>query len=157
MSYSRDSIKRRVIILLAEDDPGDQELTRRALMNESFKVDLHIVENGEEALDYLLRRGAYRDAETSPTPDLMLLDLNMPRINGREVLSEMKKHEQLASIPVVVLTTSEQETDILRSYALGCSSYIQKPVDIEQFTNAVTQLGAYWFSVVTLPSCVESL
>jgi CheY-like chemotaxis protein len=149
-------MRKNVVILLAEDDPGDQELTRRALTQDVFQVDLRIVEDGEEALDYLLRRGVYADPSSSPQPDLMLLDLNMPRVNGREVLCEMKKHEALIRVPVVILTTSEQESDIVRSYDLGCSSYIQKPVDMDQFTEAVRQLGAYWFHVVTLPSCVGS-
>ncbi len=157
MPFRTKNADRRIVILLAEDDPGDQELTRRALTQESFHVDLRIVEDGEEALDYLLRRGAFADPQKSPRPDLMLLDLNMPRVNGREVLCEMKKHEDIARVPVVVLTTSEQEADILRSYDLGCSSYIQKPVDIDQFTLAVQQLGAYWFRVVTLPSYVGSM
>ncbi len=157
MPYRTKNADRRIVILLAEDDPGDQELTRRALTQESFHVDLRIVEDGEEALDYLLRRGAFADPQKSPRPDLMLLDLNMPRVNGREVLREMKKHEDIARVPVIVLTTSEQEADILRSYDLGCSSYIQKPVDIDQFTLAVQQLGTYWFRVVTLPSCVGSI
>ncbi len=157
MPFRTKNADRRIVILLAEDDPGDQELTRRALTQESFHVDLRIVEDGEEALDYLLRRGAFADPQKSPRPDLMLLDLNMPRVNGREVLCEMKKHEDIARVPVVVLTTSEQEADILRSYDLGCSSYIQKPVDIDQFTLAVQQLGTYWFRVVTLPSCVGSI
>ena len=157
MPFRTKNADRRIVILLAEDDPGDQELTRRALTQESFHVDLRIVEDGEEALDYLLRRGAFADPQKSPRPDLMLLDLNMPRVNGREVLREMKKHEYIARVPVIVLTTSEQEADILRSYDLGCSSYIQKPVDIDQFTLAVQQLGTYWFRVVTLPSCVGSI
>lgn len=157
MPFRTKNADRRIVILLAEDDPGDQELTRRALTQESFHVDLRIVEDGEEALDYLLRRGAFADPQKSPRPDLMLLDLNMPRVNGREVLREMKKHEDIARVPVIVLTTSEQEADILRSYDLGCSSYIQKPVDIDQFTLAVQQLGTYWFRVVTLPSCVGSI
>lgn len=144
--------KKPAVILLVEDDLGDQELTRRALKHESVHVDLRIVHDGEQAMEYLLRSGEFADPEKSPAPDLILLDLNMPRKNGREVLSDLRKNDRLSRIPVVVLTTSEQEADILRSYDLGCNSYIQKPVDIEQFTESVRRLGAYWFDVVTLPS-----
>ncbi len=144
--------KNEAVILLVEDDPGDQELTRRALRDDSVNIDLRIAEDGEQAMDYLNRRGRFEDPQTSPTPDLILLDLNMPRKNGREVLAEIRGHEKLSRIPVVVLTTSEQEADILRSYDLGCNSYIQKPVDIDQFIEAVRRLGTYWFGVVTLPS-----
>ena len=142
---------KRVVILLAEDDPGDQELTRRALQEDVVRADLHIVCDGEELLDYLFRRGEYESPEKSPRPDLILLDLNMPKINGREALELLKQDVELSRIPVVVLTTSEQETDILRSYDLGCSSYIHKPVDIDQFISAIRKLGRYWFEVVTLP------
>jgi CheY-like chemotaxis protein len=142
---------RRAVILLAEDDPGDQELTRRALQRDVLRADLKIVQNGEEFLDYLFRRGEFEDPATSPRPDLILLDLNMPKLNGREALAELKQHQELARIPVVVLTTSQQEVDILQSYDLGCSSYIQKPVDVGQFIEVVHSLGNYWFEVVTLP------
>lgn len=142
---------KRVVILLAEDDPGDQELTRRALQEDVVRSDLRIVGDGEELLDYLFRRGEYADPQQSPRPDLILLDLNMPKVNGREALEQLKQDAELSRIPVVVLTTSEQEADILRSYDLGCSSYIQKPVDIDQFISAVRKLGRYWFEVVTLP------
>ena len=149
---SSQGLGRRIVILLVEDDPGDQELTRRALNQDTFDCDLRIVNDGEEAMEYLLQEGAYGNSSDSPTPDLMLLDLNMPRMNGREVLSALKKIPKLSRIPVVVLTTSQQETDILRSYDLGCSSYIQKPVDIKGFTQAIQKLGKYWFDVVTLPT-----
>lgn len=142
----------RITILLAEDDPGDQELTRRALQEDLERIDLRIVEDGEEALEYLQRREAYSDPDSAPRADLILLDLNMPRMNGRELLKILKDDPDLGRIPVVVLTTSEQEADILRSYDLGCNSYIQKPVDMDQFCRAVRQLGQYWFDVVTLPS-----
>ncbi|QEF98247.1 Response regulator rcp1 [Stieleria maiorica] len=144
--------RKPAVILLVEDDPGDQELTRRALKHESFNVDLRIAGDGEQAMDYLRREGAFADPESSPTPDLILLDLNMPKRNGREVLGDLQADETLSRIPVVVLTTSEQEADILRSYDLGCNSYIQKPVDIDQFTESVRRLGSYWFGVVTLPT-----
>lgn len=139
------------VILLVDDDLGDQELTRRALKHESLDVDLRIVSDGVEAMEYLTASGQYSDPNSAPTPQLILLDLNMPRKNGREVLQELRENAALSRIPVVVLTTSEQEADILRSYDLGCNSYIQKPVEIDQFVGAVRRLGMYWFDVVTLP------
>ena len=145
---------RRATILLAEDDPGDQELTRRALHVDSLTIDLQIVEDGEEALCYLRREGQYAGEGCAPFPDLILLDLNMPRMGGRELLKVLKADPHLGRIPVV-LTTSKQEADILRSYDLGCNSYIQKSVDMRQFTDAVRQLGHYWFEVVTLPTEVS--
>ena len=146
--------RRRITILLAEDDPGDQELTRRALRDDLVRTDLRVVEDGEEALEYLRREGAYADPTNSPRPELILLDLNMPRMNGRELLKILKANPDLCRIPVVVLTTSEQEADILRSYDLGCNSYIQKPVEMDQFVVAVQKLGQYWFDVVTLPTAI---
>ncbi|HEX5102825.1 MAG TPA: response regulator [Pirellulaceae bacterium] len=148
---------KRVVILLAEDDPGDQELTRRALQHDVLRADLRVVENGEEALDYLYRRGRFAEPGTAPRPDLILLDLNMPKLGGREVLAELKRDPSLCRIPVVVLTTSNQETDIVKSYDLGCNSYIQKPVDIEQFMDSVRKLENYWFEVVTLPPVAGEL
>jgi CheY-like chemotaxis protein len=136
---------------MAEDDPGDQELTRRALQDDVLRVDLRIVEDGEEALDYLHRRGRYADPGAAPRPDLFLLDLNMPRMGGREVLAHLKQDPSLCRIPVVVLTTSNQEIDIVKSYSLGCNSYIRKPVDLEQFAAVIRSLENYWFEVVTLP------
>jgi CheY-like chemotaxis protein len=149
MSISRNV--KRVVILMAEDDPGDQELTRRALQDDILRVDLRIVENGEEALDYLHRRGRFAVEGTAPRPDLFLLDLNMPRMGGREVLAHLKKDPDLCRIPVVVLTTSNQEIDIVKSYSLGCNSYIRKPVDLAQFAAIIRTLENYWFEVVTLP------
>ena len=157
MQFKEREPGQRALILLAEDDPGDQELTRRALQQDVLRADLKIVQNGEEFLDYLLRRGQYEDPETSPRPDLILLDLNMPKLNGREALAQLKQHKDLGRIPVVVLTTSQQEVDILQSYDLGCSSYIQKPVDVEQFVDVVRTLGIYWFGIVTLPPCDHSM
>ncbi len=117
-----------------------------------LRTDLRIANNGEEALEYLQRQGRYAEPGAAPRPDLILLDLNMPKRNGREVLKEIKADEELCRIPIVVLTTSEQEADIVQSYDLGCSSYIQKPVDIDQFIAVVRRLGNYWFEIVTLPS-----
>jgi CheY-like chemotaxis protein len=152
MSSPKADPARLAVILLADDDPGDQELTRRALEDDVVRVDLRIVSDGEEAMDYLNRRGPYAAADAAPRPDLILLDLNMPKMNGREVLQALKKSPDLCRIPVVVLTTSQQEADIISTYNLGCNSYVQKPVDIERFMKVVRDLGNYWFEVVTLPS-----
>jgi len=142
------------VILLVDDDPGDQELTRRALMEDVIKIDLRVVNDGEEAMDYLKRRGQYQDRATSPRPDLILLDLNMPKMDGKQVLKEMHKDPSLSELPVVVLTTSKQDQDILCSYKLGCNSFITKPVDIGKFIVAIRQLGEYWFRLVALPGKV---
>ena len=139
------------VILLAEDDPGDQELTRRALEQSRIRNELYIVEDGEEALNYLLRRGEYEDPASSPKPDLMLLDLNMPKMDGKQLLEQMRADPNLRRIPVVALTTSKQENDIIRTYDLGANSYIVKPVDMDQFVNAIKVLKDYWFQIVVLP------
>ena len=106
-------------------------------------------------MDYLLRRKQYADPEQAPRPDLMLLDLNMPKLDGRQVLQQMKANPQLAVIPVVVLTTSQQEQDILQSYQLGCNSFIKKPVDVHAFIDTMIGLGLYWFHLVILPPLYE--
>ena len=145
------TLKRPAIILLAEDDLGDQELTKRALEEGKVENELYIVKDGEEALDYLFRRGRYTDPETSPRPDLFLLDLNMPKLDGRQVLEQICSIHELRNIRVVVLTTSRQEEDITRSYDLGVHSYITKPVDLDQFFNVIRTLEEYWFQIVVLP------
>jgi len=139
------------VILLAEDDPGDQELTQRALEQSRIRNELYIVEDGEEALDYLLRRGKYEDPASSPKPDLMLLDLNMPKVDGKRVLEQMRADPNLRRVPVVALTTSRQEQDIISTYDLGVNSYIVKPVNMDQFINAIKVLKDYWFQIVVLP------
>lgn len=143
---------RHAVILLAEDDPGDQELTRRALQEDVLETELHIVSDGEEAMDYLLHRGRYTDRACSPRPHLILLDLNMPKLDGRQVLAQLQGHPDLRRIPVVVLTTSKQEEDVLHSYDLGCNSFITKPIDVEEFIRCIHSLGMYWFETVALPS-----
>jgi len=140
-----------VELLLVEDNPDDLELTLLALRKNHLASKIHVARDGEEALDYLYRRGAYREAARAPRPDLILLDLNMPKMNGREVLEVLKQSPELCRIPVVILTTSQQEADIVSTYDLGCNSYVQKPVDLEQFIDVVRKLGMYWFEVVTLP------
>jgi len=139
------------VILLVEDDPGDQELTKRALEEGRFRNDLYIVENGREALDYLYREGKYEDPASSPTPDLILLDLNMPVLGGKEVLEKLQHHPDFRQMVVIVLTTSNQETDIVRSYNLGVKSFITKPVDFNQFVQIVREVQKYWFQIVVLP------
>ncbi|PQP33095.1 two-component system response regulator [Desulfobacteraceae bacterium SEEP-SAG10] len=145
------TLKRPAIILLAEDDLGDQELTKRALKEGKIENELYVVKDGEEALDYLFRRGRYTDPETSPRPDLFLLDLNMPKLDGRQVLEQICSIHELRNIRVVVLTTSHQEEDITRSYDLGVHSYITKPVDLDQFFNVIRTLEEYWLQIVVLP------
>ena len=139
------------VVLLVEDDPDDQHLTRRALDNELVKIDLRVVEDGETALDYLFQRADFSDAESAPVPDLIFLDLNLPKIGGREILNQIKRDDRLRNIPVVILTTSDQDTDILQSYNLGCNSFVTKPVDLDKFIGAVRELQTYWLTLVTLP------
>ena len=137
-------------ILLVEDDPADASLVRSALKENKVLCNFYLAADGVEALAFLRREGEAYAAV--PRPDLILLDLNMPRMNGREFLAEMKQDEALASIPVVVLTTSEAERDVVASYKLGASGYITKPVDMEQFISAVRQLNDYWFALARLPA-----
>jgi CheY-like chemotaxis protein len=135
-------------ILLLEDEPADANLVRIALKDKRILCRLHHVLDGLEGLAFLRRQGNYSDA---PRPDLILLDLNMPRMNGREFLAATKADEQLKSIPVVVLTTSDVHRDVAASYQLGAAGYITKPVDFNQFASAINQLGNYWFALMRLP------
>lgn len=135
-------------ILLVEDNPGDARLTREALAMSAVKNRLHHVKDGDEALAFLRHSGAYADA---PTPDLVLLDLNLPRRNGREVLEDIKHDPRLMHIPVVVLTSSEAEEDILRSYRLHANCFITKPGDLEQLQRVVHGIEQFWFTLVKLP------
>ena len=138
-------------ILLVEDSPEDYEATLRAFRKSGLKNPVHRCEDGEEALDYLFRRGRYGDPASSPCPGVILLDLNLPGTDGRQVLAEIKGDENLKKIPVVVLTTSVDERDIDACYRAGANSYIQKPVDIDGFVKAIERLNGYWFEVVILP------
>ncbi|MFD6280387.1 response regulator [Streptomyces sp. NPDC060209] len=135
-------------VLLVEDDPGDELMTREAFEDNKIQNTLHVVRDGQEALDFLYRQGEYGDA---PRPDLVLLDLNLPKYDGRQVLERIKTDPELALIPVVVLTTSSAEEDILRSYKLHANAYVTKPVDLEQFIGAVRQIDDFFVSVVRLP------
>jgi len=136
-------------ILLAEDKEDDVELTRIGFRKSKLLLNLHHVKDGEECLAFLRKQGEYANV---PTPDLLLLDLNMPRMDGREVLAELVADETLCSIPVVVLTTSAQDEEILKMYKLRCSSYIVKPIDFEKFLLVIRSLANYWFTVVVLPT-----
>ncbi|MFD6819591.1 MULTISPECIES: response regulator [unclassified Streptomyces] len=135
-------------VLLVEDDPGDELMTREAFEDNKIGNTLHVVRDGEEALDFLYRRGAHTGA---PQPDLILLDLNLPKYDGRQVLEEIKSDPALSHIPVVVLTTSAAEEDILRSYKLHANAYVTKPVDLDQFIAAVRQIDDFFVQVVRLP------
>ncbi|MDX1906073.1 MAG: response regulator [Bacteroidia bacterium] len=138
-------------ILIAEDDPEDRMLTRDALVESRLRNPVHFVENGEELLDYLYNRRAYEDVLANPRPGLILLDLNMPRMDGREALRAIKSDDELRRIPVVILSTSKAEEDILRTYDLGVNSFITKPVRFEALVDIMATLGRYWFEIVALP------
>jgi len=135
-------------ILLVEDNPGDVELTEEALNGAKVRNRLHVVTDGVEAMAFLRREGKYADA---PTPDLILLDLNLPRKDGREVLAEIKADPHLGRIPVVVLTTSEAERDVLQTYELHANCFVTKPVDLHQFLEVVKSIEGFWLTVVKLP------
>jgi two-component system response regulator len=138
-------------ILMADDDADDRDFTRSAMEESRLVNDLRCVEDGEELLDYLHRRGRYADPKDSPRPGLILLDLNMPRLDGREALKEIKADPKLRNIPIVVLTTSKTEEDILRSYNLGANCFITKPVTFEGLVDVVKVLDKHWFQLVELP------
>jgi len=146
MSSSR--VSRPIEILLVEDSPGDVRLTKEALREGKVLNTLHVAEDGVQAMEFLRREGKF--AQT-PRPDVILLDLNLPRKDGREVLAEIKSDENLKRIPVVILTISQAEEDILKTYNLGANCYINKPVDLEQFTKVVKSIDNFWFTIVTLP------
>ena len=139
---------RPVEILLVEDNPGDERLTREALKEGKVYSNLHWVKDGVEAMEFLRREGKYKDV---PRPDIILLDLNLPKKDGREVLQDIKNDSELKRIPVVVLTTSKAEEDVLRTYNLHANCYVTKPVDLEKFIVVVKSIDVFWLTVVTLP------
>lgn len=139
-------------ILLVEDDPADVELTTEALVDSKLLTNLHVVSDGVEAMAFVRKEGPHKDA---PTPDLILLDLNMPKKDGRQVLNELKSDDRFRAIPVVVLTTSDAEEDILKSYNLGANCYVTKPVGLDQFVKVVDSIEGFWFTVVKLPSRIK--
>jgi CheY-like chemotaxis protein len=140
-----------ITIVLADDDPDDRQLTEDAFSENRLANQLHCVEDGEELMDYLHRRGKFESLRQERLPGLILLDLNMPRKDGREALKEIKADPGLRRIPIVVLTTSKAEEDIIRSYDLGVNSYVTKPVTFKSLVELIKVLGLYWFEVVELP------
>ncbi len=141
---------------MADDDPDDCLLVSKAFKASRLCNDLRFVQDGEELMDYLHQRGNYADKALSPRPGLILLDLNMPKKDGREALKEIKSDPGLRAIPIVVLTTSKEEEDVLRSYDLGANSYVTKPVTFQGLVDVVKSLGNYWFEIVALPMAQEA-
>lgn len=148
-------IRSEVPILIADDDQDDCQMIKEAFHESRLVNKLHFVHDGEELMNYLLHRGAYSEAEKFPMPGLILLDLNMPKKDGREALKEIKSHERLRQIPVVVLTTSKAEEDIYRTYSFGVNSFISKPVTFTSFVEIMKNLGKYWFEIVELPAEIK--
>jgi two-component system response regulator len=144
---------RAIEVLLVEDNPGDVRLTREALKEGKVWNNLHVVEDGEAAIAFVRQEGSF---VAVPRPDLILLDLNLPRLDGREVLGLLKADEKFRSIPVVILTTSQAEEDVLRSYNLNANCFITKPVDFDQFIKIVRAIEEFWMTIVTLPPAGES-
>lgn len=143
--------KDAIVILMADDDEDDIMLTEKALRQGKLLNELYCVRDGEELLDYLFHQGAYTDAAEAPRPGIILLDLNMPKKDGREALKEIKANPDVNDIPVVVFTTSKAEEDIYRSYKLGVNSFITKPVTFDRLIEVMQMIGKYWFEIVTLP------
>jgi CheY-like chemotaxis protein len=139
------------VIVLADDDPDDLDMTRRALVKNDLAGEFYTVDDGEELLDFLHHRGKFAPPALSPTPALILLDLNMPKMDGSEALREIKSHPELHRIPVVVMTTSAAPKDITRAYELGTNSFITKPITLSELIEVTRVLGQYWFSIVKLP------
>lgn len=144
-------VGRQVEFLLAEDNPGDVRLTQEALRESKIRNNLNVVTDGVEAIAFLRRQGKYANA---PTPDVVLLDLNLPKKDGREVLAEIKSDPVLKRIPVVIITSSEAEQDILRTYDLHANCYVSKPVDLDQFIKVIQAIENFWLTIVKLPSDV---
>src|SRR3990172_7423447 len=145
-----EQMKKSITILMADDDPDDRFITKEAFKETGLCNDLHLTEDGEELMDYLYQRGKYHDAKNAPRPGLILLDLNMPKKDGREALREIKADESLRRIPGVVLTTSKEEEDIIRAYDLGSNSYITKPVSFNSLLITLKALANYWLQIVQL-------
>jgi CheY-like chemotaxis protein len=144
-------LAKRITILIADDDAEDRMMIKDALEENRLANDLRFVEDGEDLMDYLTSQGKYRGTESSPKPGLILLDLNMPKKDGREALKEIKNNPELRGIPIVVLTTSKTEEDVYRTYDLGVNSFITKPVTFESLVSITKDLGRYWFEIVELP------
>ncbi len=140
------------IIFLVEDNPDDEELTRRAFQNSNIANELVVARDGAEALDFLFGAGAYAGRDLSLMPAVILLDLNLPRVNGLEVLRRVRADDRTKLVPVVILTSSKEEDDLLKSYGLGANSYVRKPIVFEQFAEAVKYLGLYWLVINQTPT-----
>ena len=140
-----------IVILMAEDNEDDFILTKRAFEKNKILNPLICVKDGQELLDYLQRKGSYTDENKYPTPGLILLDLNMPRMDGRVALNLIKKDEKLRKIPIIVMTTSNSEEDIVRSYDLGVNSYIRKPIEVKDFVTMIGKFKSYWLDIVEVP------
>jgi CheY-like chemotaxis protein len=148
MKIEYEEFLKPIDILLAEDNPGDADLAREALEESKLKNRLFIATDGQEALDFLYKKGDYKDV---PRPDLILLDLNMPRVDGHEVLKQLKEDKHLRTIPVVILTTSRADEDILKTYNMHANCFISKPLDLDKFIEVVHAIEDFWISIVTLP------
>lgn len=144
-----------ITILMADDDADDRQMTLEAFEESRLANDLRFVENGVQLMDYLLRRNNFQSPESSPRPGLILLDLNMPKMDGREALQQIKSDPRLKNIRVVVMTTSKAEEDIIRTYDLGASSYVTKPVTFAALVDVIRTMGKYWLEIVELPSDAE--
>jgi len=142
---------RTAIVLLVEDNPADQQLTIRAFQQGKLNTKLFLVSDGQEAMDYLLHMDKFSDIKENLRPDLILMDINMPRKDGKQVLKEIRSTPELKAIPVIMLTTSDQEKDIIDSYNLGVNAYISKPVRIKDFMHVVSKLEEFWFTLTLLP------
>ena len=142
---------RQLTVLLVEDNPRDVRLTQRAFQQAGLPHDLRVVRDGDEALAYLHREGAYKESETAPRPDVILLDLNLPRMGGHELLRAVKQDNRLRQVPIIVLTTSERPDDVRLAYDAGANAYLLKPVEFSRFTEVIGQLGKFWLETVELP------
>ena len=140
------------IILLVEDNPDDELLTVEALKDNKIKNEVFVAHDGEEALDFLFGKGQFKDRDTKILPQVVLLDLKLPKVDGLEVLQQIRSNDRTKFLPVVILTSSKEETDLIKSYQLGANSYIRKPVDFDQFTQAIKYLGLYWIVLNELPA-----
>jgi CheY-like chemotaxis protein len=149
--------KKQVPILIADDDVDDCEMIREALQESRLLNELHFVHNGEELMDYLNHRGKFEDQQKYPLPGLILLDLNMPKKDGRESIKEIKGNPKLRQIPVIILTTSEAEEDVYKTYDLGVNSFITKPVIFKSLVEVMSGIGRYWFHIVELPNTADSV
>jgi CheY-like chemotaxis protein len=144
-------LSEKKIILLVEDNPDDELLTLEALKDNKIKNEVIVAHDGEEAIDFLFAHGKYTERNSNILPQVVLLDLKLPKVDGLEVLQQIRNHEKTKFLPVVVLTSSKEETDLIKSYQLGANSYIRKPVDFEQFSQAIKYLGLYWIVLNELP------